>query len=93
MFVTFTSHELVNFCRSIESLIEEFKKRPKCFFILTNSRALTSEKVKRLALKKCFYIEPLQRIFVFKVIQLLAKLLISLIMTSLTDASHCRLVH
>ncbi|XP_059290437.1 uncharacterized protein LOC132043978 isoform X1 [Lycium ferocissimum] len=30
---------------SIKSLVEEFKKRPKCFFILTNSRALTSEKL------------------------------------------------
>ncbi|KAF5934239.1 hypothetical protein HYC85_030410 [Camellia sinensis] len=29
---------------NIESLIEQFRKRPKCFFILTNSRALSSDK-------------------------------------------------
>ncbi|KAF3646089.1 putative aldose 1-epimerase-like [Capsicum annuum] len=38
---------------SIESLIEEFKKRPKCFFILTNSRALTSEKASALIADIC----------------------------------------
>lgn len=31
--------------RNIDSLVEQFKKRPKCFFILTNSRSLDSEKV------------------------------------------------
>ncbi|GMN51270.1 hypothetical protein TIFTF001_020415 [Ficus carica] len=29
---------------SVESLVEQFRKVPKCFFILTNSRALSSEK-------------------------------------------------
>ncbi|EXB61745.1 Fructose-bisphosphate aldolase [Morus notabilis] len=29
---------------NVESLIEQFKKAPKCLFILTNSRALSSEK-------------------------------------------------
>ncbi|XP_052181306.1 uncharacterized protein LOC127794335 [Diospyros lotus] len=29
---------------NVESLIEQFKKRPKCFFILTNSRSLSSDK-------------------------------------------------
>ncbi|RVW52705.1 D-tagatose-1,6-bisphosphate aldolase subunit GatY [Vitis vinifera] len=31
---------------NVEPLVEQFRKRPKCFFILTNSRALTPEKVK-----------------------------------------------
>nr|XP_016494021.1 PREDICTED: uncharacterized protein LOC107813285 isoform X2 [Nicotiana tabacum] len=38
---------------SVESLVEEFKKRPKCFFILTNSRALTSEKASALIADIC----------------------------------------
>ncbi|XP_060205429.1 uncharacterized protein LOC132633191 isoform X2 [Lycium barbarum] len=38
---------------SIKSLVEEFKKRPKCFFILTNSRALTSEKASALIADIC----------------------------------------
>ncbi|KAL5545367.1 hypothetical protein UlMin_009151 [Ulmus minor] len=29
---------------TVQSLIEQFKKAPKCFFILTNSRSLSSEK-------------------------------------------------
>lgn len=32
-------------CRSVESLVEQFSKKPLCFFILTNSRSLSSEKV------------------------------------------------
>ncbi|RWW70943.1 hypothetical protein BHE74_00021345, partial [Ensete ventricosum] len=31
--------------RNIEMLVEQFNKRPTCFFILTNSRSLTTEKV------------------------------------------------
>nr|XP_016434118.1 PREDICTED: uncharacterized protein LOC107760560 [Nicotiana tabacum] len=38
---------------SVESLVGEFKKRPKCFFILTNSRALTSEKASALIADIC----------------------------------------
>ncbi|XP_059643268.1 uncharacterized protein LOC132285119 [Cornus florida] len=33
---------------NIEPLVEQFKKRPKCFFILTNSRSLSSEKATAL---------------------------------------------
>ncbi|XP_047315983.1 uncharacterized protein LOC124919708 [Impatiens glandulifera] len=33
---------------STESLVEQFKKKPNCFFILTNSRALSSEKATAL---------------------------------------------
>lgn len=33
-------------CRTVESLTAQFRKNPKCFFILTNSRSLSSEKVK-----------------------------------------------
>jgi len=33
-------------CRTVDSLIGQFKRSPKCFFILTNSRALSSDKVK-----------------------------------------------
>ncbi|KAL8464350.1 hypothetical protein ACS0TY_034032 [Phlomoides rotata] len=38
---------------SIESLIEQFRKRPKCFFILTNSRSLSSEKASALIKEIC----------------------------------------
>eukprot|EP00252_Welwitschia_mirabilis_P022123 TRINITY_DN5892_c0_g1_i1.p1 TRINITY_DN5892_c0_g1~~TRINITY_DN5892_c0_g1_i1.p1 ORF type:complete len:1072 (-),score=299.13 TRINITY_DN5892_c0_g1_i1:548-3667(-) len=38
---------------SIQSLIEEFSKRPACFFILTNSRALSSEKAVLLTKEIC----------------------------------------
>ncbi|KAI5660288.1 hypothetical protein M9H77_29081 [Catharanthus roseus] len=38
---------------NVESLIEQFKKRPKCFFILTNSRALDSEKARKLIADIC----------------------------------------
>lgn len=37
-------------CRTIDSLIEQYRKCPKCFFILTNSRSLGSDKVKILTL-------------------------------------------
>lgn len=40
---------LVFVCRKIESLIEQFGKKPTCFFILTNSRSLASDKVKSLS--------------------------------------------
>ncbi|KAE9467061.1 hypothetical protein C3L33_01031, partial [Rhododendron williamsianum] len=33
---------------NIESLVEQFGKKPTCFFILTNSRSLSSDKVKSL---------------------------------------------
>lgn len=35
-------------CRNIESLVEQFGEKPTCFFILTNSRSLSSDKVKSL---------------------------------------------
>ncbi|KAK4436891.1 L-threonate dehydrogenase [Sesamum alatum] len=38
---------------SIESLIEQFRKRPKCFFILTNSRSISSEKASALITEIC----------------------------------------
>ncbi|EPS71552.1 hypothetical protein M569_03207, partial [Genlisea aurea] len=38
---------------SIGSLVEEFKNRPKCFFILTNSRSLTSDQASRLMIDIC----------------------------------------
>ncbi|KAI4351042.1 hypothetical protein L6164_005430 [Bauhinia variegata] len=38
---------------SIESLIEQFRKSPKCFFILTNSRSLSSEKASALIKDIC----------------------------------------
>ncbi|KAK7291352.1 hypothetical protein RIF29_06422 [Crotalaria pallida] len=38
---------------SIESLIEQFRKSPKCFFILTNSRSLSSEKASALIKEIC----------------------------------------
>nr|GMD07333.1 putative 3-hydroxyisobutyrate dehydrogenase-like 1, mitochondrial [Ipomoea batatas] len=38
---------------SIGSLVEEFRKKPKCFFILTNSRALSSEKASTLIADIC----------------------------------------
>ncbi|RDX98803.1 ltnD, partial [Mucuna pruriens] len=36
-----------------ESLIEQFRKSPKCFFILTNSRSLSSEKASALIKEIC----------------------------------------
>ncbi|CAI9113691.1 OLC1v1014344C1 [Oldenlandia corymbosa var. corymbosa] len=33
---------------NVEALVQEFKRRPKCFFILTNSRSLSSEKAYKL---------------------------------------------
>ncbi|KAK6148162.1 hypothetical protein DH2020_019074 [Rehmannia glutinosa] len=38
---------------SIESLAEQFSQRPKCFFILTNSRSLSSEKASELITEIC----------------------------------------
>ncbi|KAF7822231.1 putative oxidoreductase ygbJ [Senna tora] len=38
---------------SIESLIKQFSKSPKCFFILTNSRSLSSEKARALIKDIC----------------------------------------
>ncbi|XP_027357987.1 uncharacterized protein LOC113867134 isoform X1 [Abrus precatorius] len=38
---------------TIESLIEQFRKSPKCFFILTNSRSLSSEKASALIREIC----------------------------------------
>ncbi|KAK9106027.1 hypothetical protein Scep_022871 [Stephania cephalantha] len=38
---------------NVESLVEQFSKRPKCFFILTNSRALSSEKAIELTKDIC----------------------------------------
>ncbi|XP_061362633.1 uncharacterized protein LOC133306347 isoform X1 [Gastrolobium bilobum] len=38
---------------SIESLIEQFRKSPQCFFILTNSRSLSSEKASALIKEIC----------------------------------------
>ncbi|KAK7314652.1 hypothetical protein VNO77_33179 [Canavalia gladiata] len=38
---------------TIESLIEQFRKSPKCFFILTNSRSLGSEKASALIKQIC----------------------------------------
>ncbi|TKY44805.1 oxidoreductase YgbJ [Spatholobus suberectus] len=38
---------------TIESLIEQFRKSPKCFFILTNSRSLSSEKASALIKEIC----------------------------------------
>ncbi|KAK3228316.1 hypothetical protein Dsin_008178 [Dipteronia sinensis] len=38
---------------SVESLVEQFEKRPLCFFILTNSRALSSEKASALIKDIC----------------------------------------
>ncbi|KAK6921267.1 3-hydroxyisobutyrate dehydrogenase-like, NAD-binding domain [Dillenia turbinata] len=37
----------------IESLVKQFKKRPNCFFILTNSRALSSQKASDLIRDIC----------------------------------------
>lgn len=37
----------------VESLVEQFRKRPKCFFILTNSRALNSDKASALIVNIC----------------------------------------
>ncbi|XP_057791465.1 uncharacterized protein LOC131008563 isoform X1 [Salvia miltiorrhiza] len=38
---------------SIESLVEHFGKRPKCFFILTNSRSMSSKKASELIKEIC----------------------------------------
>lgn len=38
---------------SVESLVEQFRKKPKCFFILTNSRSLSSEKASALIKDIC----------------------------------------
>lgn len=38
---------------TIESLVEQFRKSPKCFFILTNSRSLSSEKASALIKEIC----------------------------------------
>ncbi|KAL6552847.1 hypothetical protein OROHE_008211 [Orobanche hederae] len=37
----------------IESLVELFSQKPKCFFILTNSRSLSSEKARALVAEIC----------------------------------------
>uniref|UniRef100_A0A0C9S8F2 TSA: Wollemia nobilis Ref_Wollemi_Transcript_4673_4554 transcribed RNA sequence n=1 Tax=Wollemia nobilis TaxID=56998 RepID=A0A0C9S8F2_9CONI len=42
---------------SIESLVEQFRKRPSCFFILTNSRALSSDKAILLTKEICKNLE------------------------------------
>ncbi|XP_068664392.1 uncharacterized protein [Aristolochia californica] len=38
---------------SVESLVEQFSKRPRCFFILTNSRALSADKAILLTQEIC----------------------------------------
>ncbi|KAL2344126.1 hypothetical protein Fmac_005411 [Flemingia macrophylla] len=38
---------------TIESLVKQFRKSPKCFFILTNSRSLSSEKASALIKEIC----------------------------------------
>ncbi|GKV23274.1 hypothetical protein SLEP1_g33022 [Rubroshorea leprosula] len=38
---------------SVESLVEQFRKKPLCFFILTNSRSLSSEKASALIKDIC----------------------------------------
>ncbi|KAG6589640.1 hypothetical protein SDJN03_15063, partial [Cucurbita argyrosperma subsp. sororia] len=38
---------------TLDSLIEQFRKKPKCFFILTNSRSLSSEKAGALVEQIC----------------------------------------
>ncbi|KFK43991.1 hypothetical protein AALP_AA1G200600 [Arabis alpina] len=38
---------------SVESISEQFRKKPACFFILTNSRALSSEKASALIIDIC----------------------------------------
>ncbi|XP_058722533.1 uncharacterized protein LOC131594430 [Vicia villosa] len=38
---------------TVDSLTEQFKRRPKCFFILTNSRALSSDKATILIKEIC----------------------------------------
>eukprot|EP01018_Ginkgo_biloba_P005638 Gb_23164 [translate_table: standard] len=42
---------------SIESLVQQFRKKPACFFILTNSRALSAEKAILLTKEICKNIE------------------------------------
>lgn len=38
---------------STETLVDEFRKKPTCFFILTNSRSLSSEKASALVMDIC----------------------------------------
>ncbi|KAK9266179.1 hypothetical protein L1049_027244 [Liquidambar formosana] len=38
---------------NVESLVEQFRKRPNCFFILTNSRSMSSEKASALIKDIC----------------------------------------
>ncbi|KAL2923044.1 L-threonate dehydrogenase [Bienertia sinuspersici] len=38
---------------NVGALVDQFKKKPKCFFILTNSRALSSEKATALVVEIC----------------------------------------
>ncbi|XP_078444833.1 ketose-bisphosphate aldolase class-II family protein [Wolffia australiana] len=47
---------------SVDSLVEEFKKRPECFFILTNSRSLSSEKAYSLTQEICRNIDIAARL-------------------------------
>ncbi|XP_043699909.1 uncharacterized protein LOC122650571 [Telopea speciosissima] len=42
---------------SVESLVEQFERKPKCFFILTNSRSLSSEKAIALIKDICRNLE------------------------------------
>ncbi|CAM8976158.1 unnamed protein product [Rhodiola kirilowii] len=46
---------------SIDSLVEQFKKKPECFFILTNSRALSSEKASELIKEICLNLTAASR--------------------------------
>ncbi|RAL50106.1 hypothetical protein DM860_007780 [Cuscuta australis] len=46
---------------SVGSLLVEFRKRPKCFFILTNSRALSSEKASALITEICRNLQTASR--------------------------------
>lgn len=38
---------------NVDGLVKQFRKNPKCFFILTNSRALSSEKASALVVEIC----------------------------------------
>ncbi|XP_042503189.1 uncharacterized protein LOC122080300 [Macadamia integrifolia] len=42
---------------SVESLVEQFERKPKCFFILTNSRSLSSDKAVALIKDICGNLE------------------------------------
>ncbi|KAH9610731.1 hypothetical protein KSS87_022866, partial [Heliosperma pusillum] len=44
---------LKNHIMNVNSLIEQFRKKPKCFFILTNSRALGPDKAINLIVEIC----------------------------------------